>query len=141
LIICPAASSAGDLAATYKAYRAPVQFGSEYLQKGDHQRAISYLTKAIEMSPFEAMEYFNRDLAFYKSGKMKGAEEDIDKTLILDPRMVNLQAVFLNIASFTCSPRMSLCFSRSTGRGQVLLTIQSLYGNTFICSNWSQGFL
>ena len=69
------------------------------------------------MSPFEAMEYFNRDLAFYKSGKMKGAEEDIDKTLILDPRMVNLQAVFLNIASFRCSPRMPLCFSRSTGRG------------------------
>ena len=69
------------------------------------------------MSPFEAMQYFNRDFAFYKSGKMKEAEEDVDKMLILDSRMVNLQAVFLNIASFRCSPRMPLCFSRSTGRG------------------------
>jgi tetratricopeptide (TPR) repeat protein len=42
------------------------------------------------MSPFEAMLYFNRGIALYKSGnRMKEADEDFDKTLILDQRMVN----------------------------------------------------
>jgi tetratricopeptide (TPR) repeat protein len=35
------------------------------------------------------MLYFNRCIALFKSGKMKEVEEDFDKSLILDPRMVN----------------------------------------------------
>src|SRR5512144_2240143 len=35
------------------------------------------------------MLYHNRGIALFKSGKMHEAEEDFDKALVLDPRMVN----------------------------------------------------
>jgi tetratricopeptide (TPR) repeat protein len=89
LIVSRVATAADNFEATYKAYKGHVQSGSESLQKGDYQQAVVNLSKAIEMSPFEAMLYFNRGIALYKSGKMKEAEEDFEKALILDQRMVN----------------------------------------------------
>lgn len=89
LIFGQTAFAAEDFSATYKAYKGHVQSGSDHLQKGDYQQAITQFTKAIGMSPFGAMLYFNRGLAFYKSGKMKEAEEDFDRALVLDSRMVN----------------------------------------------------
>jgi tetratricopeptide (TPR) repeat protein len=89
LIVSRVATAADNFEATYKAYKGHVLSGSELLQKGDYQQAFVNFSKAIEMSPFEAMLYFNRGIALYKSGKMKEAEEDLDKTLILDQRMVN----------------------------------------------------
>jgi tetratricopeptide (TPR) repeat protein len=89
LIAGQAAFAAEDFAATYKVYKGHVQSGSEYLRKGDYQQAIVHLSKAIERSPFEAMLYFNRGIALFKSGKMKEAEEDFNNALILDQRMVN----------------------------------------------------
>jgi Tfp pilus assembly protein PilF len=89
LIMGRVATTAENFEATYKAYKGHVQSGSELLQKGDYQQAVVNFSRAIEMSPFEAMLYFNRGIALYKSGKMKEAEEDFEKALILDQRMVN----------------------------------------------------
>lgn len=91
-VIGSEASAAEDFSATYKAYKGQVQSGSDSLRKEDYQQAITQFTRAIGMSPFEAMLYFNRGIALYKSGKMKEAEEDFDKALVLDPRMVNALA-------------------------------------------------
>jgi len=73
----------------FKAYQAEVNSGKAALDKKEYESAIKHYSKAIEMSPFEAMQYFNRGIALYKSGKMKEAEEDFGKALILDQRMVN----------------------------------------------------
>ena len=72
----------------YEGYQRTTSEGKAALGRKDYQAAIDNYTKIIEMSPFEAMPYFNRGLAQYKSGMMKEAEEDFDKTLILHQRMV-----------------------------------------------------
>jgi len=88
--LCSAIAWAGnDFQEQYKAYQAEVNSGKAALEKKEYESAIQHYAKAIEMSPFEAMKYFNRGIAYYKSGKMKEAEEDFDKALILDQRMVN----------------------------------------------------
>jgi tetratricopeptide (TPR) repeat protein len=85
----PAVYADSAFAEKYRAYQAEVRAGKEAFDKKDYQAAIEHYSKAVGMSPFEAMLYFNRGLALYKSEKLKDAEEDFDKTLILDPRMVN----------------------------------------------------
>jgi tetratricopeptide (TPR) repeat protein len=81
-----------DFQKQYKAYQAEVTAGKAALDKKEYASAIRHYSKAIEISPFEAMQYFNRGIARYKSGKMKDAEEDFDKTLVLDRRMVKAMA-------------------------------------------------
>jgi tetratricopeptide (TPR) repeat protein len=71
----------------FKAYQAEVNSGKAALDKKEYESAIRHYSKAIEMSPFEAMQYFNRGIALYKSGKMKEAEEDFGKAIILDQRL------------------------------------------------------
>lgn len=92
MIMCQAAFAQEDFAQRYQAYQQVVRDGKAALDKKEYESAISHYSKAIEMSPFEAMQYFNRGIALYKFGKMKEAEEDFDKALILDPRMVNAVA-------------------------------------------------
>ena len=72
----------------FKAYQVEVNSGKAALDKKEYESAIKHYSKAIEMSPFEAMQYFNRGIALDKSGKMKEAEEDFERWLILDPRLV-----------------------------------------------------
>ncbi len=85
----PAVDADSALAEKYHAYQAEVRAGKEAFDKKDYQAAIEHYSKAVGMTPFEAMLYFNRGLALYKSEKLKEAEEEFDKALILDPRMVN----------------------------------------------------
>lgn len=87
--LCSAFARAGsDFQEQFKAYQAEVNSGKAALDKKEYESAIKHYSKAIEMSPFEAMQYFNRGIALYKLGKVMEAEEDFDKALILDPRLV-----------------------------------------------------
>jgi len=87
--LCSAFARAGsDFQEQFKAYQAEVNSGKEALDKKEYESAIKHYSKAIGMSPFEAMQYFNRGIALYKSGKLKEAEEDFGKALVLDQRMV-----------------------------------------------------
>jgi tetratricopeptide (TPR) repeat protein len=76
-----------DFASMYKAYKDYVQSASAAFQKKDYASAITNYSKAIEMSPFEINNYYNRGISFFKSGKEIEAEEDFDKVIIMDPRM------------------------------------------------------
>lgn len=76
-----------DFAARYKAYKDYVQSASAAFQNKDYASAITSYSKAIEMSPFEITSYYNRGIAYYKTGNEKEAEGDFDKVLIMDPRM------------------------------------------------------
>jgi Flp pilus assembly protein TadD len=76
-----------DFAARYKAYKDHVQSASSAFQKKDYASAITNYSKAIEMSPFEINNYYNRGIAYCKSGKEKEAEEDFNKVIVMDPRM------------------------------------------------------
>jgi len=92
VVVCLCASSAwagNDFQDQFKAYQAEVNSGKAALDMKAYESAIKHYSKATEMSPFEAMQYFNRGIALYKSGKMKDAEEGFNKALILDQRMVN----------------------------------------------------
>jgi tetratricopeptide (TPR) repeat protein len=76
-----------QFAEQYKAYQQYIKSASTAFQKKDYATAITNYSKAIEMSPFEINNYYNRGIALYKSGKEKEAEEDFDKVIIMDPRM------------------------------------------------------
>jgi tetratricopeptide (TPR) repeat protein len=76
-----------DFAEKYHAYKDYVQSASAAFQKKDYASAITNYSKAIEMSPFEINNYYNRGIAYFKSGKEKEAEIDFDKVIIMDPRM------------------------------------------------------
>ena len=76
-----------DFVVKYRAYKDYVQSGSTAFQKKDYASAITNYSKAIEMSPFEINNYYNRGIAFYKSGKEKEAEMDFDKVIVMDQRM------------------------------------------------------
>ncbi len=87
--LVPGAHAEGEFAEKYRAYQAEAKSGQEALNNKSYSSAIEHYSNAISISPFEAMLYFNRGMAFYKSEKMKEAEVDFDKALVLDPRMVN----------------------------------------------------
>lgn len=85
----PAAYAENEFAGKYRTYQAEVKAGKETFDKKEYQAAVEHYSRAIAMSPFEAMLYFNRGMAFYKSGKLKEAEEDFDNALTIDPRMLS----------------------------------------------------
>ena len=76
-----------DFADKYHTYKNHVQSASSAFHKKDYASAITNYSKAIEMSPFEINNYYNRGIAYFKSEKEKEAEEDFDKVIVMDPRM------------------------------------------------------
>jgi tetratricopeptide (TPR) repeat protein len=87
LVCSPFCYANDDFPAKYQAYKNYVQSASSAFQKKDYASAITNYSKAIEMSPFEINNYYNRGIALYKSGKEKEAEKDFDKVIVMDPRM------------------------------------------------------
>ncbi|MEW6054838.1 MAG: tetratricopeptide repeat protein [Nitrospirota bacterium] len=73
----------------YKSYQQHIKSASTAFQKKDYPTAIVNYSKAIEMSPFEINNYYNRGIAFFKSGKEKEAEADFEKVIVMDPRMAS----------------------------------------------------
>src|SRR4030067_2268356 len=79
-------------AAKYRTYKDHVQSASAAFQKKDYTSAITNYSKAIEMSSFEINNYYNRGIAYFKSGKEKEAEMDFDRVIIMDPKMSSAYA-------------------------------------------------
>jgi len=76
-----------EFAEQYKAYQQYMKSASAAFQKKDYASAITNYSKVIEMSPFEVSNYYNRGIAYFKSGKEKEAEGDFGRVIIMDPRM------------------------------------------------------
>ena len=57
----------------------------DYQKDGDHEKAIGYFDKALELEPDEALSYSNRSFSKLKLNDLKGAMNDIDKSLALMP--------------------------------------------------------
>jgi tetratricopeptide (TPR) repeat protein len=87
IIINTSARASDEFAEQYKAYQQYIKSASAAFQKKDYSSAITNYSKVIEMSPFEINNYYNRGVAYYKTGKEKEAEEDLDRVIIIDPRM------------------------------------------------------
>ena len=60
--------------------------GIVHLEKGEHDRAISDYTKAIEINPRFAMAYGNRGNAYSNKGRYDQAFSDFSKALEINPR-------------------------------------------------------
>ena len=82
----PNRAGAQEFADRYRAYQEHVTAGRAALHQSNFTIAIDHLTQAIEMSPFESSHYFDRGLAWYKTGHYENAMEDFNKVIILDPR-------------------------------------------------------
>ena len=76
-----------EFAEKYKAYQQYMKSATAAFQKKDYPTSIVNYSKAIEMSSFEINSYYNRGIAYYKTGKEKEAEEDFGRVIIMDPRM------------------------------------------------------
>jgi tetratricopeptide (TPR) repeat protein len=87
IIINTSARASDEFAEQHKAYQQYMKSASAAFQKKDYPTAIINYSKAIEMSPFEGSNYYNRGISYYKTGKEKEAEMDFDKVIIMDPRM------------------------------------------------------
>jgi tetratricopeptide (TPR) repeat protein len=61
--------------------------GTIYLQKGKYNRAISELTKAIELNPKDAGAYYKRGNAYGYKGKYAQAISDFTKVIQINPRL------------------------------------------------------
>lgn len=87
LIAGPPAVAAETFAQHYQAYQETVAAGKKALAKKDYPTAITRYSTAIEASPFTAAHYYDRGIAWFKSGETKKALEDFDRALLLDPRL------------------------------------------------------
>jgi Flp pilus assembly protein TadD len=76
-----------DFAQKYQAYQKAVNEGKAALDGKDYHTAIENYTKEIEASPFVALHYFDRGIAWHRKGDTKKAEEDFSKAIILEQRM------------------------------------------------------
>jgi tetratricopeptide (TPR) repeat protein len=61
--------------------------GVARLEKGEHDGAISDLTKAIEMNPGSSMAYFYRGRAYLGKREHDPAISDLDKAIELNPQL------------------------------------------------------
>ena len=87
LITCPDTASAETFAQRYQAYQDSVAAGKTALAKKEYPAAIARYSKAIEASPFVAAFYYDRGIAWFRSGEARKAVEDFDRALLLDPRL------------------------------------------------------
>jgi len=76
-----------DFEEKYKSYQQNIKSALSAFQKKDYPTAITNYSKVIEMSPFEINSYYNRGIAYFKSGKEKEAEADFDNVIMMDPKM------------------------------------------------------
>jgi len=60
--------------------------GNVYFDKGQHDRAISDFSKAIEINPNDAEAYNNRGFAYFNKGRYDLAISDYNKGIEINPR-------------------------------------------------------
>ncbi len=63
--------------------------GREALEDGDHAAAVEHLTAAIDAAPDFAEAYNLRATAYYLSGDIGPALDDLRECLVLNPRQYN----------------------------------------------------
>jgi tetratricopeptide (TPR) repeat protein len=68
-----------------KSYRYYYNQGVARLEKGEHDAAISDLTKAIKMRPRFAMAHFYRGRAYLNKDEHDKSLSDLDKAIEIDP--------------------------------------------------------
>lgn len=76
-----------EFAEKYKSYQQYIKSAQAAFQEKDYPAVITDYSAAIEMSPFEINNYYNRGIAYFKSGKEKEAEADFDKVIVMDSKM------------------------------------------------------
>lgn len=59
--------------------------GTEQSMRGDYERAITTLSKAIQLDPQHAEAYMNRGIAYLESGQANKALRDFAESLRLEP--------------------------------------------------------
>ena len=60
-------------------------YGNDYVDQGDYDKAISEYNKAIEINPKLAELYYNRGNAYYQQGNLDQAISDFTKAIELNP--------------------------------------------------------
>jgi tetratricopeptide (TPR) repeat protein len=105
---------------------------SQLAGRGNHQRAIDELTRAIQLDPLFADAYYDRGLAFARLGDHQRALDDFTRALVLKPAAdayVNRAAVYQALADFAAAiadydraialePSANLLHSRGWARAQ-----------------------
>jgi Tfp pilus assembly protein PilF len=59
--------------------------GDTYVEQGEHQKAITEYSTAIELGPERLNAYLSRGYAYNQLGKYRKAIADFDKAILLDP--------------------------------------------------------
>ena len=59
--------------------------GTDYLEKGEYEKAIQDYDEAILLDPLDAITYSNRGSAYYNLGQHERAIQDYDEAILLDP--------------------------------------------------------
>jgi type IV pilus assembly protein PilF len=95
---CASVGSSADDDMTGAA-EANTKLGVELLQRGEPQRALQKLNKAVRQDPESSQAHMVRALAFDRLDKPEKAEESFEKAVSLDPE--NSQALN-NYGSFLC---------------------------------------
>jgi tetratricopeptide (TPR) repeat protein len=60
--------------------------GAAFVEKGQHDRAIAYFNKAIEINPKLAGAYYNRGYVYDEKGQYDTAISDYNKAIEIDPK-------------------------------------------------------
>ena len=63
--------------------------GTDYLEKGQYDLAISDFSKALEVNPHDVLTYYDRGFAYYKMGQFDLAISDFSKAVEISPRLAS----------------------------------------------------
>jgi tetratricopeptide (TPR) repeat protein len=72
----------------YRAYQSAKEKGKGAFERKDYPTVVVEYSKVIALSPFDTESYFLRGVALFKSGREKEAIADLDKALLINPRLV-----------------------------------------------------
>ncbi|MCP4438960.1 MAG: tetratricopeptide repeat protein [Aureispira sp.] len=72
-----------DLGASFDEY---YKLGLEAANNSKHELAVHYYTEALKIKPSNAVCYNNRAWSKYLAGQCRGALQDVDKSIQLDPQ-------------------------------------------------------
>jgi tetratricopeptide (TPR) repeat protein len=76
--------------------------GNAWINKGDYDKAIADLTKAIEIDPKYANSYYTRGIAWEKKGNSNRAIVDYSKATEINPKHANLPRCIQDLSNFEC---------------------------------------
>ena len=66
------------------------QLGREYQIAGNLGEAVKAFHQVLNLQPNHALAYLHRGLLFAKNAELKGALEDLEQAMRLDPHVLNV---------------------------------------------------